>query len=90
MIFNIFLNNVKIKKQKKMRAKANLQSFFIYTHMLNSSHIYIIPHFYIKPIGERQILWEKFNHKKAFYCAKCRIFHISDKNMKKQERYNEK
>ena len=73
-----------------MRAKANLQSFFIYTHMLNSSHLYIIPHFYIKPIGERQILWKKFNHKKAFYCAKCRIFHISDKNMKKQERYNEK
>lgn len=89
MIFNIFPNNVKIRN-RKMRAKANLQSFFIYTHMLNSSHIYIIPHFYIKPIGERQILWKNFSHKKAFYCAKCRIFHISDKNMKKQERYNEK
>mgnify|MGYP006867240929 CR=1 FL=1 len=89
MIFNIFLDNVKIKNRKNA-SQGKFTIFFIYTHMLNSSHIYIIPHFYIKPIGERQILWKNFNHKKAFYCAKCRIFHISDKNMKKQERYNEK
>lgn len=57
-----------------MRAKANLQSFFIYTHMLNSSHIYIIPHFYIKPIGERQILWKNFNHKKHFIVQNVEYF----------------